>query len=115
MNFTKAENKVARALFEVALQREFAKGMNEFSTILQKWKSQRPEDNRESYYAIFSSVKDFDKHIARRYDGLKNSMFYNTIIGLLVDEVINAQDLIGFTQERQNELLSISKQHIGFR
>ncbi|TCD02332.1 hypothetical protein EZ449_18410 [Pedobacter frigidisoli] len=115
MDFSKAENKVARALFEIALQRELAKGMNEFDEILQKWKTERPQDNRESYYAIFTSVKDFDKHIARRYDGLKNSMFYNTIIGLLVDEVINAQDLIGFAQERQNELLSISKQHKDFR
>jgi len=115
MDFSKAENKVAKALFEVALQREFAKGMNEFSTILHKWETEHPHDNRDSYYAIFSSVKNFNKHITQRYDGLKNSMFLNTIIGLLIDEVINAQDLTGFTQERQNELLSISEQHKNLR
>ncbi|MCZ4224042.1 hypothetical protein [Pedobacter rhodius] len=105
MDFTKAENKICRAIFEIGLQREFKKGMNEFAAIIDKWKSEKPEDNRESYYSIFTAVKDFDKHIAHRYDGLKNSWFYGTIVALLIDKVITAEDLKDFSEERKAELL----------
>lgn len=109
MDFTKSENKLCRAIFEVALQREFARGMNEFAEIINKWKAEKPSDNRESYYSIFTAVKDFDKHIARRYDGMSNSDFYFIIIGLLVDKVITEDDLNGFSDERKAKLLTIAK------
>lgn len=52
MDFSKADNKVARKLFEVALQRELKKEMQVFSEILDQWKKQQPEDNRDDYYKI---------------------------------------------------------------
>ncbi|RDC56741.1 hypothetical protein DU508_05940 [Pedobacter chinensis] len=109
MDFSKAENKICRTIFELALQREFQQGLNRFAEILDKWKTDKPDDMRESYYSIFNAVTDFDKHIARRYDGLRNSFFYNTIIGLLIDEIITANDLAAFSQDRQSELLSCAE------
>jgi len=109
MDFSKADNRVARKLFEVALQRELIKGMDEFSDVLNQWKTQQPEDNRDDYYKIFTAVKDFDKHIARRYDGMRNSWFFDTIIGLLLDKTITLVDLEGFSEEAKTEILRILK------
>jgi hypothetical protein len=104
MSFSKADNKVARKLFEVALQRELKKEMQAFSEILNQWKAQQPEDNRDDYYKIFTAVTDFDKHIARRYDGLRNSWFLGTVIALLVDKIITTADLEDFSEEAKNEI-----------
>ncbi|WP_025141612.1 hypothetical protein [Pedobacter jeongneungensis] len=109
MDFSKADNKVARKLFEVALQRELIKGMYEFAEVLDQWKTQQPEDNRDDYYKIFTAVKDFDKHIARRYDGLKNSWFFDTVIALLIDKIITTADLEGFSEEAKSEILKSLK------
>lgn len=112
MDFTKSENKICRAIFEVALQREFARGMSDFAAILSKWQAEKPIDNRESYYSIFTAVKDFDKHIARRYDGMRNSDFYFILIGMLVDKVITEDDLNGFSDERKAALLTVAKRRV---
>lgn len=104
MDFSKADNKVARKLFEVALQRELKQEMQLFSEILDQWKTQQPEDNRDDYYKIFTAVKDFDKHIARRYDGLRNSWFLGTITALLVEKIITADDLEDFSEEAKSEI-----------
>ncbi|GAA4203858.1 hypothetical protein GCM10022289_20800 [Pedobacter jeongneungensis] len=109
MDFSKADNKVARKLFEVALQRELKKEMQLFSEILDQWKTQQPEDNRDDYYKIFTAVKDFDKHIARRYDGLRNSWFLGTITALLVEKIITTADLEDFSEEGKSEILKSLK------
>lgn len=105
MDFSKADNKAARKLFEVALQRELKKEMQVFSEILDQWKTQQPEDNRDDYYKIFTAVKDFDKHIARRYDGLRNSWFLGTVTALLVEKIITTADLEDFSEEGKSQIL----------
>lgn len=105
MDFSKADNKVSRKLFEVALQRELKKGMNEFSEILIEWKAQKTEENRDAYYKIFTAVKDFDKHIARRYDGLKNSWFFQTVVAMLLDKTITKSDLEPFSEEAKSKII----------
>lgn len=109
MDFSKADNKVARKLFEVALQRELKKEMQVFSEILDQWQNQQPEDNRDDYYKIFTAVTDFDKHIARRYDGMRNSWFFDTIIAMLLDKTITHANLEGFSEEAKSEILRILK------
>ncbi|MGQ7853443.1 hypothetical protein ACUN24_04285 [Pedobacter sp. WC2501] len=109
MDFSKADNKVARKLFEVALQRELKKEMQAFSEILDQWKTQQPEDNKADYYKIFTAVTDFDKHIARRYDGLRNSWFFDTVIAMLLDKTITESDLEGFSEEAKSGILMVLK------
>ncbi|WP_293313702.1 hypothetical protein [Pedobacter sp. UBA5917] len=104
MSFSNEDNKVARKLFEVALQRELKKEMQLFSEILDQWKAQKPEDNRDDYYRIYTAVKDFDKHISRRYDGLKNSWFFDTVIAMLMDKTITTLDLEDFSEEAKSEI-----------
>jgi len=105
MDFSKADNKVARKLFEVALQRELKKEMQAFSEILNQWKTQQPEDNKADYYKIFTAVTDFDKHIARRYDGMRNSWFFDTVIAMLLDKTITESDLEDFSEEAKTGIL----------
>ena len=105
MDFSKANNKVARKLFEVALQRELKKEMQAFSEILDQWKTQQPEDNKADYYKIFTAVTDFDKHIARRYDGMRNSWFFDTVIAMLLDKTITESDLEDFSEEAKSGIL----------
>lgn len=109
MDFSKADNKVARKLFEVALQRELKKEMQAFSEILDQWKTQQPEDNKADYYKFFTAVTDFDKHIARRYDGLRNSWFFDTVIAMLLDKTITESDLEGFSEEAKSGILMVLK------
>ncbi|QXU41391.1 hypothetical protein [Pedobacter sp. D749] len=109
MDFSKADNKVARKLFEVALQRELKKEMQAFSEILDQWKTQQPEDNKADYYKIFTAVTDFDKHIARRYDGLRNSWLFDTVIAMLLDKTITESDLEGFSEEAKSGILMVLK------
>ena len=104
MDFSKADNKVARKLFEIALQRELKKEMLAFSEILAQWKTQQPEDNKDDYYKIFTAVTDFDKHIARRYDGLRNSWFFDTVIAMLVDKTITTADLEDFSEDAKSKI-----------
>lgn len=110
MEFTKAENRIAREIFKIALQRELENGMKEFDTVLSKWKIEQLQDHRESYHSIFKAVKDFDQHISRCYDGLRNSMLYYTLIDLLADNIITENDLNEFTEDRRNALLRIAKE-----
>ena len=96
MELSKRDKKAAREVIDKALQRDFQRGLLEFDAILAKWKNQEV-DNRQSYYDIYSSVKKFDKYIARRYDDLRGSTYY--ILGLLHDGIIQEEDLSGFSDE----------------
>ncbi|MEH3115936.1 hypothetical protein [Pedobacter terrae] len=78
--------------------------MQAFSEILDQWKTQQPEDNRDDYYKIFTAVKDFDKHIARRYDGLRNSWFLGTVTALLAEKIITTSDLEDFSEEAKSKI-----------
>src|SRR6266487_4485489 len=71
---TKKDKRIARELTEKGLQIEFQQGLQQFDAILQKWKNEQ-QDNRDAYHHLYKSVRDFDKHIARRYDNIKGSTY----------------------------------------
>jgi hypothetical protein len=103
-DFSKPDKKAARAIFELALQREFSKGLNDFYNILHQWKTQQPDDNRDAYYAVCNAVKKFDKHIAQRYDGLSGGRYFITVISLLVDGTISKSELSEFSEQAREQL-----------
>ena len=105
---SKREKKIARELIEKGLREEFKRGMLSFDAILQQWKS---EDGniKESYYKIFSAVKDFDKQIARRYDGMRGSDYLLVIIGQLMDELYDISEIDEFSPETKNTILGMIK------
>jgi hypothetical protein len=108
LELSKREKKIARELIEKGLREEFKRGMLSFDAILQEWKSE-DGDIKESYYKIFSAVKDFDKGIARRYDGITGSRYLITVIGQLIDELYDVSEIEGFSPEVKNAILGMIK------
>jgi hypothetical protein len=104
MELSKKDKRVAREVIEKGLQREFSRGLFEADTVLHKWKNTGFEDNRTAYHTLFKTVRDFDRHIARRYDGIKNADLLDIILAQLVEGVIDENDLEGFTEETRQAL-----------
>ena len=108
LELSKREKKIARELIEKGLREEFNRGMLNFDAILQQWKSE-DGDIKESYYKIFSAVKDFDKQIARRYDGMRGSDYEVVIVGQLTDELYDISEIDEFNPEAKNAILEMIK------
>ena len=100
---SKREKKIAREVIEKGLQKEFAKFLNDADMVLRNWKN-KETDNRAAYLLLYKTVSDNDKHIARRYDGMKGSMYIDTISAKLADGIISKEDLKEFSEETQNEI-----------
>jgi len=92
MELSKQEKKVAREIIETGLQKEFAKGLFDADTILNQWKN-KSTDNRDAYHLLFKKITDFDKHIARRYDGMTGSKYLFVIAAQFQDGIISESDL----------------------
>ncbi len=92
MELSKQEKKVAREIIETGLQKEFAKGLFDADTILHQWKN-KSTDNRDAYHLLFKKITDFDKHIARRYDGMTGSKYLFVIAAQFQDGFISESDL----------------------
>jgi hypothetical protein len=101
MELSKPDKKKARAIIEKGLMKEFERGLNQADAILSNWK-QGKGDNREAYHALYKHITQFDKGIARRYDGLGNSYLIDIIIQQLNENLIEQQDLQVFSQEGQD-------------
>ena len=104
LELSKREKKIARELIEKGLREEFKRGMLSFDAILQQWKNENG-DVKENYYKIFTAVKDFDKQIARRYDGLSGSRYLDTVIGQLADELYDISEIEEFRPEVKETML----------
>ncbi len=110
ITLSKREKKIAREIIEKGLQVEFAKALYDADTVLQNWKS-KETDNRTAYHKLYKTVKDNDKHIARRYDGMTGSRYIDTIAAQLADGIISNDDLKEFTEETQNEISKLFRIH----
>ena len=67
IELTKSQKKTARKLINLGLQRECAKFMQSTKDFMNKNAS--AEDAHDAYLKLYDKVYQFDKHIARRYDG----------------------------------------------
>ncbi|MEO5572798.1 MAG: hypothetical protein ABIT08_07870 [Bacteroidia bacterium] len=111
MDLPKKDKKFAREIIEKGLQEELAKGLCEFDSILHDWKN-GSKDHRTAYHSIFKAVKEFDRHIARRYDGVTGSKYFYVIAELLFDGIMSEEYLKDFTAETQQkfkEYLKLAK------
>jgi len=57
----------------------------------------------------YKTVKDHDKHIARRYDGMRGSSYIYIIAAQLADKIISKDDLKEFKEETQNAIIFLSR------
>ncbi len=96
IELTKREKKVARQVIEKGLQVELEQGLTSANAVLKQWKEKKL-DNRDAYHLLYQTIRDFDKHIAWRYDDMRGSKYLPVIIGQLEDKVISEEDLEGFS------------------
>lgn len=111
MELSKREKKIARELIEKGLREELKRGMSSFDAILQQWKAESG-DVKEYYYQIFGAVKDFDKQIAWRYDGLRGSRYIDTIAGQIIDKLYDQSELDGFSQEIKEVIFRMTNRQL---
>jgi phospholipase/lecithinase/hemolysin len=103
--FSKKDKRIAREAIEKGLQKEFQQGLQQFDAILQKWKDGQQE-NRDAYHNLYKSVRNFDKHIGRRYDNIKGSTYARILGEQLADKLISEEDLAEMTPDARRDVIS---------
>src|ERR1700744_5453408 len=105
---SKKDKKVARQLIDKGLLIEFTQGLNNFSEILEDWKNGKVE-TKDTYHKLFRAIKNFDKHVALRYDGIGGSRYLETVIAQLVDGLYDISEADNFNQEVREDTLRCVK------
>jgi hypothetical protein len=100
---TKAEKKVMRAAIDKGLQHDFVTAITEMDAVIAKWKEQ-PGDARDTYHAMFRTMRDNDKYIARRYDGLTGGRYLITVCMLYNEDKVTDEDLVGLREETMQRI-----------
>jgi hypothetical protein len=95
MELTKKERKIAREIIEIGLMKEFSNGLLDADMVLNDWKN-NSMNNRDAYHLLYQKIKNFDKHIARRYDGMTGSKYLYIIVAQLADGIISENELEDF-------------------
>lgn len=108
LDLSKAQKKIARQVIEIGLIREFESGIGNIDKVIRQWKDGKAE-TKETYYQMYKKLKEFDKHIARRYDGMTGSKYLYILAGQLADGAIKVYDLSGFDPEVKNRIIFISR------
>ena len=98
MELTKADKKAAREIIEIGLQKEFKAGLSDAASIIHEWEN-TSGDNRKYYHELYSKIANFDKHIARRYDGMTGSKYLFIIAAQVNEGFINENDLQILSEE----------------
>ena len=106
IELSKDQKKIARELIQLGLQREcklFTTKIEKF-TDSKEWKTGDPHD---LYIKLYKKVTSFDKLIARRYDNVTGSHYFNKVFELFYDGILTNDDIARFDIEVQNELFKI--------
>ncbi|CAN5143451.1 hypothetical protein BH09BAC6_BH09BAC6_24800 [soil metagenome] len=108
MELSKRDKKIVKALIDKAMHEEFRIGMEGFDAILKKWRDTN-SGHQQHYHKLFSDVYDFDKHIARRYDGLTGSRYYFTLAMQVAEGLIDEKELDELSAEVRDGLILWAK------
>ncbi len=106
MEFSKGVRKKLRRIIEKGLQREYAIGLEKAESVIRDWRQKAPDDHRDHYLLLFKTIRDFDKHIARRYDIMRGSTYVFIVMQQLDDGVISLDDLEELPEEVRNLIVN---------
>ena len=101
---SKSDKKIARACIDKGVDAEFKEGLEKFEKIIRDWRAGNFPGNREAYHQLYQAVREKDKAIGRRYDGLTGSRWLETVIAILHDGYISKEDIAGFSEETRMEI-----------
>ena len=98
----KNQKKKTRKIINKSMQREYEKFMQSTKDFMNKNAS--AEDAHDAYLKLYDKVYQFDKHIARRYDGMSGGRYYITVCYLYYDGVLTDEDIREFDDVLYNIL-----------
>ena len=98
IELSKSNRRIAREILDKGLQNEFASGLRDFEKIIAE-KDIKGQSPQETYQALYRKVKNFDKHIASRYDYMKGSNYVLIIACQLIDGYITETDIEPLAEE----------------
>ena len=102
-DLTKREKKIARDAIEKGVLAEFKVSLGEAETIIKEWRNSQL-DNRQAYHKLFKAIADQDKHISRRYDGMRGSRYLLTVAAIFYDGYITEEDIKDFSEEVKEQI-----------
>jgi hypothetical protein len=105
---SKSQKKIAHQLIDNGLLIECGECLKNVESFLDKNKTSLLS-NYEIYMKLYQIIKKFDKHLARRYDGLTGSHYFRVVLELYMDDVITEEDLEPFDEEVRNRLIALKK------
>jgi hypothetical protein len=102
---SKREKKIARVIIDKGVDAEFTAGIEKAKQVIAEWEN-GGLTNRESYHKLYSPVKEHDKRISKRYDGLTGSRYLVTVAVILFDGQITEDDIKDFSDEAKQSIYS---------
>jgi len=118
ISLTKADKRLCRELMHLGLEREckkFVMDIQELSTKaipLEELNAPYQEEEGRSvdgpwhkrYIALFRKTQSFDKHVARRYDGISGGHYLDCVLDLYCSDLISDEEIEPFSEEPRSFL-----------
>lgn len=101
---SKKDKKALRELISIGMQAEFHRGMNELKDVIMQWDG-TPEKAQEHYYPLYTALKDFDKQIAWRYNRLSGSIYVDTVVMQILDNLLDEAELDILSDEVKADII----------
>jgi len=76
---SKADKKIIQELIQKGIRTEFETGLTAVESMIREWRRDKT-DNGETYRKLYKEIVDFNKHIARRYDGLGDQCMFQPLV-----------------------------------
>lgn len=113
IELTKSDKRLCRELIHVGLERECRKFVEDVQKIASKpiplveLNASYQEVSgvavegpwHKLYIKVFNKVRSFDKHVARRYDGVTGSHYLDVVLALYCDDIVTDDEIIRFSEK----------------
>jgi hypothetical protein len=103
---SKSQKRIARTLISKSLESECGKFLGNIRPLLITDKNDE-QSNHELYIKRYRLIHKFDKHLAYRYDNLRGSNYFITVLELYMENVLKTEDLADFNEDEQNRLIGL--------
>lgn len=119
VNLTKADKRRCRELIHIGLERECEKFTKDILKLASKpiplaelnepyreengWSVEGPWHKR--YIALYKLTAKFDKHVARRYDGMSGGHYVEGVLGLYLDGIITDEEIAPLSDDVRDFLI----------
>lgn len=125
IGLTKSDKRLCRELIHVGLERECRKFVEDVQNIASKpiplaeLNASYQEESgvavegpwHKQYIKIFNKVRSFDKHVARRYDGITGGHYLDAVLALYCDDLVTDDEISRFS-EKVEEFLKRYKESL---